>query len=155
MMPTRRLLIASLPLLPLAALCPAAVAQNRQVWSAQGAYRAVAAGEALLLDIRSRPEWRQTGVGQGAWPVSMHEPRFPPRLLAAHKLAGGRPVALICATGGRTASVMRALRQAGYSGYVDVSEGMFGSAAGPGWIAAGLPVVAMDQALSALPQALL
>ncbi len=61
---------------------------------------------------------------------------------------------LICATGGRSGRVMRSLRQAGYSGFLDVSEGMLGSAAGPGWIAGGYPVVSVDMALAALPEEL-
>ena len=84
----------------------------------------------------------------------MHERGFPERLFATRGLAGDRPVGLICATGGRSAAVLRALRQGGYSGYVDISEGMLGSRAGRGWIAAGLPVVSAGAALGALPTAL-
>jgi rhodanese-related sulfurtransferase len=61
---------------------------------------------------------------------------------------------LICATGGRSGSVMRRLRQSGYDGFIDVSEGMLGSRRGPGWINSGLPVVSMETGLSALPKAL-
>ncbi|MEC9104216.1 MAG: rhodanese-like domain-containing protein, partial [Pseudomonadota bacterium] len=46
------------------------------------------------------------------------------------------------------------LMRAGYTGYADISEGMLGSGAGPGWIAAGLPVVPLDAALASLPEAL-
>ena len=46
---------------------------------------------------------------------------------------------------------MRSLRQAGYSGFIDVSEGMLGSARGPGWVATGLPVVNIETAIAALP----
>ena len=31
----------------------------------------VNAGEMVLLDIRSRGEWQETGIAAGAWPVSM------------------------------------------------------------------------------------
>ena len=63
-------------------------------------------------------------------------------------------VGLICATGGRSASLIQALRQAGYSGYADISEGMLGSGEGPGWIASNLPTVPVDVALNGLPPAL-
>ena len=46
---------------------------------------------------------------------------------------------------------MRSLREANYSGFIDVSEGMLGSSRGPGWIAVGLPTVGINAALSVLP----
>ena len=143
-------LLAAFPALSLATR-----AQSREVWSARQAHAALLEDRLRLLDIRSRDEWRETGVAQGAWLVSMHESRFPERLFAARQLAAGRTVALICATGGRSSAVMRALREAGHQGFVDVSEGMLGSRVGPGWIAAGLPVVSMNDALAVLPAALL
>lgn len=130
-------------------------AQTRDVWSVEQAQAALLENKIRLLDIRSRGEWRETGVAQGAWLVSMHEKRFPERLFAVGELAEGRTVALICATGGRSGAVLRALRDAGHEDYVDVSEGMLGSSVGPGWIATGLPIVSMKEALVALPAALL
>lgn len=138
-----------------AAVAPTlAVAQTARVWSSDTAYSALRQDRVRMIDVRSRPEWADTGIAEGAWPISMHEDRFPERLFSARALAAGRPVALICATGGRSGSVMRSLRQAGYSDFVDVSEGMLGSSAGRGWIAAGHPVVSMQAALAALPESL-
>lgn len=131
------------------------LAQGRKVWSAKRVHASLLEDRVRLLDIRSREEWRETGVAQGAWLVSMHEKRFPERLFATRQLAAGRTVALICATGGRSGAVLNALRQAGNAGFVDVSEGMLGNRLGPGWIAAGLPVVSMNEALAVLPAALL
>ncbi len=127
-------------------------AQARTVWSADEAYDALLADSARVIDIRSRAEWLETGVGAGVWPISMHENRFPDRLFAAKALADSRYVGLICATGGRSAAVLRALRQAGYEGYADISEGMLGSRRGPGWLAAGLPIVPVGAALASLPE---
>lgn len=107
-----------------------------------------------MIDVRSRQEWTATGVAEGAWAISLHEDKFPDRLFSARELAEGRTVALICATGGRSGSVMRSLREAGYAGFVDVSEGMLGSSMGPGWIAAGLPVVDIQTAMATLPESL-
>ncbi|MDJ0629694.1 MAG: rhodanese-like domain-containing protein [Rhodobacter sp.] len=151
----RRRLCAVLASLPLQAASSAAWAQAAHIWSVRQTYRALLDDSVRLLDIRSRDEWRDTGVARGAWLVSMHERRFAERLFAARDLAGDRPVALICAVGGRTGSVMQALRQAGYTGFVDVSEGMLGSPVGRGWIAEGLPVVTIDEALAGTPQSLL
>ncbi|WP_353617529.1 rhodanese-like domain-containing protein [Tropicibacter sp. R15_0] len=128
--------------------------QSRTVWSAERAFDALLADSARVIDVRTREEWQESGVGSGVWPISMHEASFPERLFRAKELSGERTVGLICATGGRSASLLRALRQAGYSGYADIAEGMLGSGEGPGWIASSLPTVPMDVALDGLPPAL-
>lgn len=137
--------------MPVVLAASGALAQSRQIWSVGTAYDALQADTARVIDIRSRAEWRETGIGAGVWPLSMHEDGFAERLFAARAVAGARTVGLICATGGRSASVMRALRAAGYDGYADISEGMLGSRRSPGWLAAGLPVVGLETALAALP----
>lgn len=129
-------------------------AQQSDLWSATDAHDALSDDLIRLIDIRSRAEWTETGVALRAWPISLHEERFPERLFEAKAMANGRPVALICATGGRSGYVLRSLRQSGYSEFIDVSEGMLGSDAGPGWIQAGLPVVPASTALQKLPPAL-
>ncbi|EEX10149.1 conserved hypothetical protein [Ruegeria lacuscaerulensis ITI-1157] len=99
-----------------------------------------ASGDILLIDIRTPREWRATGIGRGAIPLDMRRDDFVPAL---DRLTGGdrsRPVALICARGIRSARLSNALTRAGFSNIIDVPEGMLGSAAGPGWIRAGLPV---------------
>ncbi len=98
------------------------------------------AGHVLLIDIRRPDEWRQTGVPQGAQPIDMRREDF---LAALHQAAGqdlSRPIALICARGGRSARLAGRLDAAGFSNVTDVPEGLLGSAAGPGWLATGLPV---------------
>jgi rhodanese-related sulfurtransferase len=130
-------------------------AQTREIWSVAETYAAMQKDQLRLIDIRSRQEWSDTGVAAGAWPISLHEDRFPERLFAARSLADERPVALICATGGRSGHVLRSLRQGGYQGYIDVSEGMLGSSAGPGWISEGLPIIDVANALASLPETLL
>ena len=129
-------------------------AQPRMTWSAAEAFAALQADTARVIDVRSREEWQETGVGLGVWPISMHEDGFPERFFAARDLAGDRDIGLICATGGRSATLLGALMRAGYGGYADVSEGMLGSRAGPGWLRAGLPVVSMSAALAELPPGL-
>jgi rhodanese-related sulfurtransferase len=52
------------------------------------------------------------------------------------------PIGLICRTGNRTTQMQKVLQDAGFTNVVNVSEGMAGSAAGPGWIRRGLPVEA-------------
>jgi rhodanese-related sulfurtransferase len=150
----RRVFILGLAASPIALGSSRLHAQARTIWSAVEAYDALLADSARVIDVRSREEWLETGVGARIWAISMHEDRFPDRLFAAKAMAGSRDVGLICATGGRSATLLRALRQAGYEGYVDISEGMLGSRRGPGWLAAGLPVVPLDAALASMPEGL-
>ena len=133
------------------AATPARALGTVSTWTTGEAHDGLLADSARVIDIRSRAEWSETGVGAGVWPLSMHDPNFPARLFAAKELAGDRPLGLICATGGRSGAVMAAILRAGYPGYADIPEGMMGSDHGPGWIGRGLPVVPIDTALAALP----
>ena len=108
---------------------------------AETAFKRAEAGDLLLIDIRQPEEWAETGSAKGATRLDLRSPDFLDALAA---LSGGdrnRPIALICASGGRSARMARALTEAGFTSVLDVSEGMLGSSAGPGWIARGLPVV--------------
>lgn len=100
-----------------------------------------ARGEVLLIDIRSRNEWRQSGVAPEAATISMHEDGFYARLDEAVKGDHGRPIAVICASGGRSTMMQARLLARGYTNVSDVPAGMTGGPHGPGWIASGLPVV--------------
>lgn len=109
--------------------------------SAPDAAAAVASGDLILVDIRRPDEWAKTGMPQGAVPLDMRRDDFPQALLA---VMGGRkdtPVALICARGVRSGRISARLSEAGFTHVIDVSEGMLGSRAGPGWLKRGLPVV--------------
>lgn len=110
------------------------------IMSAPDALAAAARGEIVLVDIRTRGEWKQTGLAQPALAISMHEADFVRNLAKALDGNRANPVALICATGGRSAHMQRILATAGFTNVIDVSEGMFGSGAGPGWLKRGLPV---------------
>lgn len=97
-------------------------------------------GSVVLIDIRTPREWRATGVGEGAYPLDMRRDDFEQAL---DRITGGdrsAPIALICARGVRSARLSNQLTQAGFTNIIDVPEGMLGSAAGPGWVRAGLPV---------------
>lgn len=150
----RRVFVLGLAASPVALATSRLHAQTQTTWSAEEAYDALLANRARVIDVRSRAEWLETGVGAGVWPISIHEDRFADRLFAAKALADSRDVGLICATGGRSATLLRALRQAGYEGYAGISEGMLSSRQGPGWLAAGLPVVPLDAALASMPEEL-
>lgn len=108
--------------------------------SAPEALEAATSGKAVLVDIRSREEWQETGLAEPALPISMHEGGFVQKLLQAMGGNPAHPVAIICATGGRTRYLQNVLASNGFSNIIDVSEGMMGSPAGPGWLKRGLPV---------------
>ncbi len=57
-----------------------------------------------------------------------------------------KPIALICRTGNRSGGVFAELVKRGYSGFLDVSEGMAGGPNGKGWIPRGLPIYAGNKA---------
>ena len=107
--------------------------------SAATAHKLASSNVIKLIDIRRPSEWRQTGVGQSAHKISMHQSGFVERI---HALVGGdrsQPIALICARGNRSAWMKAQLNSLGYTNVTNVSEGMLGSQAGPGWLKRNLP----------------
>lgn len=105
------------------------------------AHEAARVGDILLVDIRRPDEWAETGVGTTARALDMRRQDFIPELLAMTGEDTAAPIALICARGVRSRHLAAELDAAGFTHIHDVPEGMLGSAAGPGWLARGLPVV--------------
>ncbi len=108
---------------------------------APGAHRKAAAGEIVLIDIRRPEEWGATGSGEGAVRLDMRRSDFLEQVLQLVDGDPSRPVAVICARGNRSAWLSSKMAEVGFTSVIDVSEGMMGSDAGPGWLARGLPVV--------------
>ena len=105
------------------------------------AHQLAVGGKIYLIDIRRPDEWDKTGSGAGAQRLDMRRKDF---VAALEKIIGAdrsAPIALICARGVRSARLNNRLTEAGFTNIIDVPEGMLGSAAGPGWLARGLPVV--------------
>lgn len=140
-----RLLSRRAAILGAACLLAASPAMGQaQTWilSAVDARERAIQGDVLLIDIRRPWEWDESGAPDVAVKNSMHISGFLNRLDASLDGDRTRPVALICATGGRSAWLALQLRVRGYTQVYDVSEGMFGSrSAGGGWLRAGLPVM--------------
>lgn len=128
------------------ALATTAVFAQPPVITAPEAAQKVASGEMILLDIRTPQEWEETGIAEGAWPVSMHTPDFATNLQSILSRFAPEKIGLICATGGRSNHVASILEKNGIVGVADVSEGMFGNGEDAGWISRGLPVVTLDEA---------
>jgi len=102
------------------------------------------AGDLTIIDVRSPEEWRRYGMARGARGLTIHGPKgmrgFVDSILAEFGGDKTKPVALICATGIRSAMAYSALKQAGFENVKNIKEGMFGGPSGPGWQRRGLPV---------------
>ncbi len=118
----------------------AAPAFAQQQIDAPTALSKAQAGELVLIDIRTHGEWKETGIASVATPLSMQEDPFLDGLAKIRAENPGKPIALICATGGRSAWLQAELAKRGLGDTLDVSEGMLGNGQSPGWIARGLPV---------------
>ena len=126
----------------LALLWSFAASAQTAVLTATEAQTAALAGKVVLIDIRSPPEWKETGVPASAHAITMHQKRE--GLLAElGKVTGGsksQPIALICATGSRSSFLSGWLKSQGYTAISDVAEGVMGGRSGKGWIKSSLPL---------------
>jgi len=93
-----------------------------------------------IVDIRTEPEWRQTGVIPGSHLLTLFDERRqvidPQGWLKKVKalVPPDKPVILICRVGNRTVPASRFLVKGGYSTIYNVTGGIVP------WIKAGLPV---------------
>ena len=117
---------------------------------ARTAYALAQAGELLIIDIRRPSEWEKTGLPASSVGISLQNSvrkirrGFPDDVLDAVDGNKDRPIALICASGGRSARAVGLLQETGFSRIHDISEGMFGNGKAPGWLARNLPVAACE-----------
>lgn len=130
--------------LALLALYPIASADGPKTIRPHEVHDLARKGELILVDIRSPGEWRQSGVADPAVPITIHGAgglaQFERDLATVVERRGGKPIALICATGLRSGRVQAWLKQRGHTDVLDVAGGMFGSGRGRGWLADGMPV---------------
>ncbi|MCB1512398.1 MAG: rhodanese-like domain-containing protein [Hyphomicrobiaceae bacterium] len=106
------------------------------------AHRRALKGELVLIDIRRPSEWRHTGLPASGHAISMYQGGMQ-FLVGVLQAAGGdrsKPIALICATGARSAYIQGVLRRHGFSAVSNVAAGMEGGRYGRGWVRSGLPV---------------
>ena len=129
-------------------LTPAALAAEDGVMPADAAAAQAAEGQLTIIDVRTPGEWRRTGIPEGAATVPLNHPggieAFLEDVSEAVKGDKDRPIAFICAAGGRSSAAQKLAREAGFSTVADIDEGMLGSGSGPGWVARGLPTEPCD-----------
>lgn len=112
------------------------------------AHRRAQAGDITLIDVRSPQEWRETGTPENALLITMHGKNgisgFVSNVEAATGGDRSRPVALICAAGGRSSNLQARLEKQGFKTVIDVSEGVEGGLFSKGWKGRGLPLVTYE-----------
>jgi rhodanese-related sulfurtransferase len=106
----------------------------------------------ILIDVRTPPEWQETGVAQGAWMLDMTHRDFGGWLMTAINRNPGHQIAIICRTGSRTGRLAQVLEQNGITDVLDVTEGMIGGPRGKGWIPSNLPIVSAQAAFDVMPK---
>ncbi|MFN0301712.1 MAG: rhodanese-like domain-containing protein [Burkholderiales bacterium] len=101
--------------------------------------RLMAQGVALI-DIRTAPEWAETGVVKGSHRITFFDEKgrhnAPAWLAQIEEIAKpGQPIAVICRSGNRTLPVSRFLAESGkYPTVYNVRDGT------RGWMKEGLPM---------------
>jgi rhodanese-related sulfurtransferase len=108
--------------------------------SVREAHERAAAGRALLIDIRTPAEWRDTGLPANAIALDMTSPVFEARLAMLRAENPGKPIALICRTASRSRNLQRLLAGRGWTNLVDVRGGMLGDGQNKGWLDENLPL---------------
>ena len=109
---------------------------------------------AVLIDVRTQPEWAFVGLPQvdrllrlswQAFPTMQVDPDFADKVRAAG-IREGDEVFCICRSGGRSAAAATALTEAGFANCYNVAQGFEGDRDGEGhrgtvggWKAVGLP----------------
>ena len=104
---------------------------------------------ATVIDIRTAPEWEETGIVKGSHLLTFFDERG--RYDAAAWLdkvkqiaKPNEPLVVICRTGNRTRAVSQFLdKQAGYTKVYNVRNGI------KAWIASGAPVMPARETLAA------
>lgn len=109
-------------------------------FSVREAHAGARAGTLVLVDIRTPEEWIDTGVPDGAVRLDMTGSAFEVRLAALKLDHPGKPIALICRTGNRSAEVQKKLEARGWRELVNVRGGLLGNPGDKGWLAENLPV---------------
>lgn len=98
-----------------------------------------------LVDVRTPGEWRETGVIEGSHLLTFFDERgrydAAAWLAELERIAGpDQPVALICATGGRTTAISFFLdQQVGYDTIYHAEEGVIG------WLKQGRTVASVSE----------
>ncbi|HYD29350.1 MAG TPA: rhodanese-like domain-containing protein [Azospirillaceae bacterium] len=123
--------------LTIAATLVAALPAAAQDLDSSSAWKASSAGEAVLIDIRTAEEWRQSGTPPAALRIDFQGPDFAIQAAAVARAHPGKEVHLICRSGRRSAAAIEMLGRMGITNARSVAGGVQGQ---DGWVAQGLPL---------------
>ena len=99
----------------------------------------------IIIDVRNKSEWKETGIIPGAYLVQMLNPIYKIRkdfIQEITEVLGpdkNIEAAIICKGGGRSGATVSILKENGYINISNISEGMVGDGKITGWISRGLP----------------
>ena len=133
------------PLVAIAILCFSLSAAADEL-DAGTAYSRSVNHDLIIIDIRRGSEWRKTGMPATSYGISLQNflkkvrKDFTSDIMDLVDGDLQQPIALICATGGRSAYASRMLREAGFAEVYNIEEGMLGNSTLPGWVARNLPI---------------
>ena len=100
----------------------------------------------IIIDVRNKSEWEETGIIPGVHLVQMLNPIFKIRknfIEDITKILGpdkNIAAAVICKSGGRSNATMEILKEEGYINISNIAEGMVGDGEKTGWITRKLPL---------------
>ena len=103
------------------------------------AYQLQQDGKMIIVDIRTPPEWSETGIAKGAVRIDMTDPNFVKDMVALRLANPDKEIGLMCRTSHRWGAAQQALTQAGFDKVYSIYGGIAGNGQVPGWIADGLP----------------
>tara|TARA_B110000196_G_C20565216_1_gene394992 strand:+ start:38 stop:505 length:468 start_codon:yes stop_codon:yes gene_type:complete len=101
----------------------------------------------LIIDVRSKLEWKETGVIPNAKLVQMYSAtrtlrkEYISEILEVLGEDKSIKAAIICHSGGRSTATVAMLKDKGYINISNIPEGMVGNNNATGWINRGLPII--------------
>lgn len=110
----------------------------------QQTYDGLTNGDLILIDIRTKPEWINSGVAKGALTIDMQDPEFLNKIAKIRLENPDKTLAFICASGRRSTIVQTYLAKNGYENIYSVFGGTTGNGVA-GWIKDGFPVIKYEQ----------
>jgi rhodanese-related sulfurtransferase len=105
----------------------------------------------LIIDVRSKLEWKETGIIQNAKLIQMYtaartlRKEYIAEILEVLGNDKSIEAAIICHSGGRSSATVAMLKDQGYINISNIAEGMVGYNDSTGWINRGLPTIKCSQ----------
>ncbi len=105
----------------------------------------------LIIDVRNKSEWKETGIIPGVKLVQMLTPNMTLRndfiddLVSVIGNDKSIEVGIICRSGNRSSAAVAMLKEKGYKNIYNIAEGMVGTTDTSGWISRGYPTIKCNE----------